>query len=79
MRRYHNEAEITSTKKEYTCIEDEDTYRLIVKQATTQMTGVYKCKAQNEIGSTETKANLTVHGELEWGKMNKGQLYNIAG
>jgi len=37
---------------------------LIIKQATTQMAGVYKCKAENEIGIRETKANLTVHGEL---------------
>lgn len=64
LHRYHNETEITSKKKEYTCIEDGDTYKLIIKQATTQMSGVYKCKAKNEIGSKETSAKLTVHGKL---------------
>lgn len=42
-------------------MEDGDTYKLIIKQATTQMSGIYKCKAENEIGSKETSCKLSVY------------------
>lgn len=61
--RYHDEAEITSQKKEYTCIEEGDTYKLIIKQATTKLSGMYKCKAENDIGYKETTAKLSVYSE----------------
>ncbi len=61
--RYHDETEITSSKKEYTCIEDGDTCKLIIKQANTKLSGVYKCKAQNEIGFKESSATLSVYSK----------------
>lgn len=62
-RRYHDETEITSKKKEYTCIEEGDTFKLIIKQATTKLSGTYKCKAENDVGYKETTAKLSVYSE----------------
>lgn len=60
---FHDEAEITSKRKEYTIIEEGDTCKLIIKEATTKMSGVYKCRAENEVGFQETSASLRVCSE----------------
>ncbi|XP_065224775.1 uncharacterized protein LOC135848732 isoform X2 [Planococcus citri] len=57
---FHDEAEITSKKKEYTIVEEGDTLKLIIKEATTKMSGIYKCRAENEVGFKETTAKLSV-------------------
>ncbi|XP_050440780.1 obscurin isoform X43 [Adelges cooleyi] len=57
---FREEEEITETTTEFTCIEDGDNYKLIIKEAKTKLAGKYKCRATNEIGTYDSEATLTV-------------------
>lgn len=52
--------EITEKRNEYTKLEEENQYKLIVKKVTAELKGNYKCRVENECGSAETTAHLTV-------------------
>ncbi|XP_025192239.1 obscurin isoform X4 [Melanaphis sacchari] len=57
---FREEEEITETTTEFTCFEDGDNYKLIIKEAKTKLAGTYKCRATNEIGTYDSEATLTV-------------------
>ncbi|XP_050523342.1 obscurin isoform X47 [Daktulosphaira vitifoliae] len=57
---FREEEEITETTTEFTCVEDGNNYKLIIKEAKTKLSGKYKCRATNEIGSYDSEATLTV-------------------
>ncbi|XP_029346662.1 obscurin isoform X6 [Acyrthosiphon pisum] len=57
---FHEEEEITETTTEFTCFEDGDNFKLIIKEAKTKLAGTYKCRATNEIGTYDSEATLTV-------------------
>lgn len=57
-----NEKEISTNDKRYQLIADEerDTYKLIIKSATEETVGLYKCTATNSSGTTDTSAKFNV-------------------
>ncbi|XP_025423037.1 obscurin isoform X4 [Sipha flava] len=57
---FREEEEITETTTEFTCIEDGDNFKLVIKEAKTKLSGSYKCRATNEIGTYDSEATLTV-------------------
>ncbi|XP_026820139.1 obscurin-like isoform X5 [Rhopalosiphum maidis] len=57
---FREEEEITETTTEFTCFEDGDNFKLIIKEAKTKLAGTYKCRATNEIGTYDSEATLTV-------------------
>ncbi|XP_069669104.1 obscurin isoform X4 [Periplaneta americana] len=58
---YINDIEITEKRTEFVREEDEDNnYKLILKQATKDLAGKYTCKVINDLGTSETISNFTV-------------------
>lgn len=60
LNRFREEEEITETTTEFTTVEDGDNFKLIIKEAKTKLSGSYKCRATNEIGTYDSEATLTV-------------------
>ncbi|CAG2158572.1 unnamed protein product [Oppiella nova] len=57
-----DETEITESDKRYKLVVDQqkDAYKLVIKSATEESVGQYKCLATNSSGSAETSAKFTV-------------------
>ncbi|XP_049774558.1 obscurin [Schistocerca cancellata] len=53
--------DITEKKNEFTCTEEEGTYKLVIKEVTTELCGKYTCKVVNDLGTSESSSNLTVN------------------
>ncbi|XP_047105588.1 obscurin isoform X3 [Schistocerca piceifrons] len=53
--------DITEKKNEFTCTEEEGTYKLVIKEVTTELSGKYTCKVVNDLGTSESSSNLTVN------------------
>lgn len=58
--RYLNDIEITEKKTEFTHVEDENNYKLIIREVTTDLAGKYACKVINDLGTSDTASNFTV-------------------
>ncbi|XP_022920655.2 obscurin isoform X3 [Onthophagus taurus] len=56
-----DEMELSETRSEFTRVESDDGVQLVIKEVTTELSGVYSCKLVNELGGTETSAKLTVN------------------
>lgn len=56
--------EITGKQNEFKKLENDNNCKLIVKKVTSELKGQYTCKVENEYGSAETTAKLTVHCEF---------------
>jgi ABC-type molybdate transport system substrate-binding protein len=61
--RYLNDIEITEKKTEFSQEEDENDYKLVIKNVSTDMAGKYTCKVINDLGTSDTTSNLTVQCE----------------
>lgn len=59
--RYLNDIEITEKQTEFTRVEDENDYKLIIKEVAADLTGNYACRVTNDLGLSDTTCNLTVH------------------
>ncbi|GAB0092620.1 Obscurin [Sergentomyia squamirostris] len=57
---YIDSTEISTTRKEYSRVEEGENYKLIINEITTEMKGKYSCVVKNEHGSDESAANVTV-------------------
>lgn len=53
--------EISETRSEFTRVESDDGYKLIIKEVASELSGQYTCKVVNELGATETSAKLIVN------------------
>lgn len=53
--------EISETRSEFTRLESDDGFKLVIKEVTSELSGQYTCKVVNELGATETSAKLTVN------------------
>ncbi|XP_021942907.1 obscurin isoform X3 [Zootermopsis nevadensis] len=58
---YLNDIEITEKQTEFTRVEDENDYKLIIKEVAADLTGNYACRVTNDLGFSDTTCNLTVH------------------
>ncbi|XP_011062355.1 PREDICTED: muscle M-line assembly protein unc-89 isoform X5 [Acromyrmex echinatior] len=55
------DVEITEKRTEYTRVEEDDNYKLIIKEVKTELKGHYTCKVENEYGENSSSSNLTVN------------------
>lgn len=53
--------EISETRSEFTRLESDDGFKLVIKEVSSELSGQYTCKVLNELGATETSAKLTVN------------------
>lgn len=53
--------EITEKKNEFVTTEEGNDYKLIIKEATTEVEGKYTVKVTNEFGTSEDTCKLTVN------------------
>ena len=58
--RYLNDIEITEKKTEFSHEDDENDYKLIIKNVTPELAGKYTCKVINDLGTSDTTSNFTV-------------------
>ena len=58
--RYLNDIEITEKKTEFSHEEDENEYKLIIKNVAADLAGKYTCKVINDLGTSDTASNFTV-------------------
>lgn len=56
-----NGVEITDKRNEFQRTSDEDTFKLILKDVTTEMDGKYKCIIKNDYGKIEDECTVTVN------------------
>lgn len=56
--------EISETRTEFTRVESDDGFKLVIKEVASELSGQYTCKVVNELGATETSAKLTVNCRL---------------
>lgn len=59
--RFLDEMELSETRSEFTRLESDDGFKLVIKEVTSELSGQYTCKVVNELGATETSAKLTVN------------------
>lgn len=59
--RFLDEMEISETRSEFTRLESDDGFQLVIKEVSSELSGQYTCKVVNELGATETSAKLTVN------------------
>lgn len=57
--RFHNETELKEDK-DYTVREVDDSYTLVIKEVSRTSAGKYRCVIENQYGSNESSADLTV-------------------
>lgn len=55
------DVEITEKRTEYTRTEEGDNYKLVIKEAKTELKGHYTCRVQNEYGENSSSSDLTVN------------------
>jgi Immunoglobulin I-set domain len=58
---YIDGMEITSSRKEFTCVEENHDYKLIINEVTTELRGKYSCKVTNQFETIESEAVVTVN------------------
>lgn len=58
--RYYGDVEITEKKSVFSRVDNGDTHKLILKEVTAEMSGVYSCKVANDLGSDSCSATFTV-------------------
>jgi hypothetical protein len=59
--RYVGGTEVTEKRSEFIRIEEGDSFKLIVKEVTTDMAGKCMARISNELGSCESSAMFTVY------------------
>uniref|UniRef100_A0A0A9VUL5 Muscle M-line assembly protein unc-89 n=1 Tax=Lygus hesperus TaxID=30085 RepID=A0A0A9VUL5_LYGHE len=60
VRWFYNEQEISESSSNFSFKEMDDNYTLIIKEVSSSSAGKYRCKIENEYGSNESTADLTV-------------------
>ncbi|KAL1110551.1 hypothetical protein AAG570_008079, partial [Ranatra chinensis] len=60
VRWFHNDKEITETHSDYTIKENESHFKLVLKTVTRESSGKFSCKIENDYGTDECFAELTV-------------------
>lgn len=58
---YLNGVEITEKRTEFIRSEDESSYKLIIKEARTELDGKYSCVIKNDYGKIEDQCNVDVN------------------